>query len=306
MTENAAFPWPNGARCAVAFTFDMDGESLLHIYQGDTAPNRIALTSMLRYGPLVAVPRIVEIFKRLEMRQTFFIPGWCIERYPQAVECILEGGHEIAHHSWIHENPNKLSRDEEAEFLGKGIDAIVKATGKRPRGYRAPSYAFSRNTLDLLLAEGFSYDASLLGGDIPYVIGCKAGEMVELPSDLTADDWMHFASIKDFGWQMPIVSPDRGFEVYRAEFDAAWKYGGLWIGVWHPFVSGRPSRCDAMVEMIEYMKRKGGVWFASLEEIAAHARICIDNGSWKPRREMLPYYDEPIQDVPWNRSIRGK
>jgi hypothetical protein len=48
MIENP-IPWPDGMRCAVAFTFDMDGESLLHIYQGETAPNRIALTSMLRY-----------------------------------------------------------------------------------------------------------------------------------------------------------------------------------------------------------------------------------------------------------------
>ena len=56
MIENAIV-WPNGARCAVAFTFDMDGESLLHIYQGDTAPNRVALSSMLRYGPEIAIPR---------------------------------------------------------------------------------------------------------------------------------------------------------------------------------------------------------------------------------------------------------
>jgi peptidoglycan-N-acetylglucosamine deacetylase len=304
MIENS-IPWPNGARCAVALTFDMDGESLLHIYQGETSPNRIALTTMLRYGPLVGVPRIVEAFRQFGLKQTFFIPGWCIERYPHAVELIVEAGHEIGHHSWIHENPNKLSRDEEAEYLGRGVEAIVKATGRRPRGYRAPSYGFSRYTLDLLLGEGFSYDASLMGGDIPYTIGCEAGEMVELPSDLTADDWMHFACIKDFGWQMPIVSPERGFEVYRAEFDAAWKHGGMWIGVWHPFVSGRASRCDAMVSFIEYMQAKGGVWFARLEELADHARACMADGLWMPRRERLPFYEEPLSGLPLNRSIRS-
>ena len=63
-------PWPNGARCAVAFTFDMDAESLLHIYLGETAHNRIALSSMLRYGPEVALPRIVATFERLGLGQT--------------------------------------------------------------------------------------------------------------------------------------------------------------------------------------------------------------------------------------------
>jgi peptidoglycan/xylan/chitin deacetylase (PgdA/CDA1 family) len=302
MIENG-IKWPGGARCAVAFTFDMDGESLLHIYQGETAPNRVALTTMLRYGPLVGVPRLVDAFRRLDMRQTFFIPGWCVERYPQAVEQILAGGHEIGHHSWIHENPNKISRDEEAEFLGRGIDAIAKATGQRPRGYRAPSYGFSRYTLDLLLAEGFTYDASLMGGDIPYVISSKAGQMIELPSDLTADDWMYFACIKDFGWSMPIVSPQRGFEVYRSEFDAAWRHGGLWVGVWHPFVSGRAARCDEMVSLIEYMRSKGDVWFARMEEIAAHVRKCIDVDKWKPRREELPFYEAPLAGVPSNKTI---
>ena len=43
---------------------------------------------------------------------------------------------------------------------------------------RAPSYGFSRHTLDLLLDAGFSYDASLLGGDIPYVIASDRGRLV--------------------------------------------------------------------------------------------------------------------------------
>src|SRR5215470_17862001 len=50
--------WPSGYRCAVNFSFDMDAESLLHIYFRDTAHNRVAMASRLRYGPEVAVPRI--------------------------------------------------------------------------------------------------------------------------------------------------------------------------------------------------------------------------------------------------------
>jgi peptidoglycan/xylan/chitin deacetylase (PgdA/CDA1 family) len=302
MIENP-IPWPHGARCAVAFTFDMDGESLLHIYQGETAPNRIALTAMLRYGPEVGIPRIVDAFARCGLRQTFFVPGWCLERYPRAVELILQGGHEIGHHGYIHENPNRLSLEEEREFLARGIASIVQATGARPRGYRAPSYGFSRNTLDLLLAEGFSYDASLLGQDIPAMIENDRGRLVELATDLSLDDWTHYACIRDFNWMLPVASPERATEVYRAEFDAAWRHGGMWIGVWHPFVSGRASRCDAMVALIEHMQRQGNVWFARLDEIAAHVAGCVERGTWTPRVERLPYYDEPLKGVPWGRTV---
>ena len=91
-------PWPNGARCAVAFTFDMDADSILHLAHHTSADTRVAALSMLRYGPEVAVPRLVDLYAQFGMRQTFFLPAWCLEHYPAAVETILQGGHEIAHH----------------------------------------------------------------------------------------------------------------------------------------------------------------------------------------------------------------
>ena len=92
-------------------------------------------------------------------------------------------------------------------------------------------------------------------------------------------------------------------EVLRAEVDAAWSYGGMWIGVWHPFVSGRPSRCDAMVTLVEYMQRKGQVWFARLEEIAAHVTQCVESGAWSPRVERLPYAEETLAGIPYNSAV---
>ena len=56
MIENPV-PWPNGARCAVAFTFDMDADSFLHLTHPRDSHRRIAVTSELRYGPTVGVPR---------------------------------------------------------------------------------------------------------------------------------------------------------------------------------------------------------------------------------------------------------
>lgn len=293
-------PWPNGARCAVAFTFDLDADSILHLSFAESAGNRVAGLSRLRYGPQVAVPRIVDAFARYGMKQTFFVPAWCIEQYPQAVETILGGGHEIAHHGYIHENPNKLTPDEEERWLVRGIDVIVKATSRRPRGYRAPNYGFSQNSLDLLAKHGFAYDASLMGDDVPYVLQGEAGSVLELPSDITLDDWPHFMSWRDFGYMMPISSPGRANEVFRAEFDAMWDHGGLWISVWHPFVMGRLARCSGMIELIDYMHRKGDVWFARLDEITDHVGRCIADGSWKPRIDRLPYYTAPLQNLPAN------
>jgi peptidoglycan/xylan/chitin deacetylase (PgdA/CDA1 family) len=176
----------------------------------------------------------------------------------------------------------------------RGLEAFEKIVGKRPVGYRAPAYAFSGRSLDLLIKHGFSYDASLLGDDVPYLVSNGAKSLVELPSDYALDDWPQYVCMKEFGYMMPIQAPARAAEVFRAEFDAAWNHGGLWIAVWHPFVSGRLARAEAMVGLIDYMMAKGGVWFAPLSEIAAHIGKVIADGSWTPRTDHLPYWQEPV------------
>ena len=82
--------WPNGARCAVCFAFDFDAESLLHLYYPQDSRRRITLSSALRYGPNVAIPRLVQIWKHFGIRQTVYTPGWCVETYPHAVEALVD------------------------------------------------------------------------------------------------------------------------------------------------------------------------------------------------------------------------
>ena len=290
-------PWPGGARCAVAFTFDMDADSILHLSHHRSADTRVAAMSALRYGPEVAVPRLVDLYREFDMRQTFFLPAWCIERYPRAVELILKDGHEIAHHHYLHEHANEMPADEERYWFERSVDAIVKATGRPPAGYRAATYRFSRNTLDILIDHGLAYDASLFGDDIPYVLENDRGSVIELPSHYGLDDWPHYQFSRDFLTMMPIKSTAQAHAVFREEFDAAWEYGGLWVSVWHPFLSGRLARAHAIKSLIEYMHDKGQVWFATLEEIANHVRSLIDTGAWTPRVDRLPYYEGPIPEL---------
>lgn len=290
-------PWPGGARCAVAFTFDMDADSILHLAHHRTADTRVAAMSALRYGPEVAVPRLIDIYREFDMHQTFFLPAWCIERYPSAVAAILEGGHEVGHHHYLHEHANEMSAEEERSWFERSVEVIVRETGRRPAGYRAAAYGFSRNTLDILIDAGLHYDASLFGDDIPYMLDNGRGSVIELPSHYGLDDWPHFQFSRDFSTMMPVKSTKQAHEVFREEFDAAWEYGGLWIAVWHPFLSGRLARAHALRDLICYMHEKGDVWFATLEEIAAHVRHLVDSGTWSPRRDHLPYYDGPVPEL---------
>lgn len=55
--------WPNGARCAVAITFGIDTDSILHLAHPDRADTMVSSLSWLRYDE-IAVARILEMFKR--------------------------------------------------------------------------------------------------------------------------------------------------------------------------------------------------------------------------------------------------
>jgi len=285
-------PWPNGAKVACAITFDMDADSLIHIEKGAKGRNYLSSISMLRYGPDVAIPRILDGYKRHGLKQTFFIPAWCIEQHPKAVEAIVEGGHEVGFHGYIHEAPNALPVEEEHYWMQRSIEVITKFTGKRPRGNRSPLYNMSADTPGLLAQEGFLYDSSLMGDDVPYILALPEGELIELPVSWATDDWPPYVHSIDLDYMFQIMSPDRAMEIFMAEFNAMRRAsGGLWIGIWHPFVSGRLSRWQRIEQMIEEMQETGEVWFATLEEIATHCLNAQAAGDVTLRRQELPYYD---------------
>ncbi|MBJ7222164.1 MULTISPECIES: polysaccharide deacetylase family protein [unclassified Brenneria] len=291
---NNPIPWPDGARCAVAITFDVDVDSFLHLQRPADSYKRVSTLSTLQYDPNIGVPRILQTYRELGLKQTFFIPAWCIERYPAMAEAIVREGHEIGHHGYIHEHVNELSEQEERFWLRKSIEIIERHTGKRPRGFRAPLYNFSPATTDLLIDEGFQYDASLMGDDVPYLLRGKKGHLVELPTHWAMDDWPPYVHMSDIDYVMPIRSPQEAIGVYKAEFDAMWEYGGLLVAVWHPFVTGRLARWHETVRFIEYMQSRGGVWFATLEEIAAHVNKVRADGRVHLHEEQMPPYPGPV------------
>jgi len=294
-------PWPNGARVACAITFDMDADSLIHAQKGAAGTHYLSAISMLRYGPDVAIPRILEGYRRHGLKQTFFIPAWCIEQHPHAVEAIVEGGHEIGFHGYIHEAPNALPPGEEHAWMQRSIEVIARFTGQRPRGNRSPLYNMSPHTPGLLCAEGFLYDSSLMGDDVPYLLAPPEGTLIELPVSWATDDWPPYVHALDLDYAFQIMAPDRAMEVFMAEFHAMHRAGGgLWIGVWHPFVSGRQSRWQRIERMIEEMQNTGDVWFATLEEIALHCQRLQSSGALTLRRQTLPHYGgtSPLPDPP--------
>jgi peptidoglycan-N-acetylglucosamine deacetylase len=264
--------WPGGARCAVAFTFDVDAESPLLAVRPDFA-DRMTTMSQQAYGPEVGVPRLLGLLGGLGVRSTFFVPGFTARRYPEAIRAIAAAGHEIAHHGYLHEPLTGKSVTEEAELLDAGLAALAEVAGVTPAGYRAPFWEATWHTPALLADRGFLYDSSLMNSDHPYELAAgPERSVVELPISWGLDDWGQYCYVPEFSGNGMIADPVAVCAMWRQDFEAMREAGGLWILTSHPFLTGRPGRAGALRALVEHVAAQPDVWVAPLAEIAAHVR----------------------------------
>ncbi len=275
MTElTAAQPitWPDGKSCAVAFTFDVDAESPL-LTTDPAFADRMGVMSHQAYGPLVGVPRLLDILGELDVDATFFVPGYTAERHPTPIRSIAEAGHEIAHHGYLHESLVGVDEDTERRILTRGLEALANIAGVRPRGYRAPMWEMNWHSPKLLAEFGFEYDSTLMDSDHPYELAVgETDSLVELPVSWAFDDWQQYCFVPDFSGVGLIETPAKTIELWRAELNAMRTIGGAWILTNHPFLSGRPGRAFALRDFIAEVCAMDDVWVASMADIAAHVR----------------------------------
>ena len=57
-------------------------------------------------------------------------------------------------------------------------------------------------------------------------------------------------------------------EVFQDEFREIYRWGGLYDIIFHPQVSGRPSRVAMLRELIAFIRTFPNVWFATGTEVA--------------------------------------
>ena len=199
-----------------------------------------------------------------------------------------------AHHGYLHEDPTEHTGAEQRYWFERAFEIHKQATGRAPRGYRGPVYNVNQTVIDLLIEHGFVYDSSLMADDIPYVMKTDAGELYEMPVHWGTDDWPPFAHYAEIGYMMPVRGPSDGLRAFFEEFEAHYEAGGFWMPILHPFLTGRLARWRRMEKFLEEIQNSKDVWFAPLEEIAAHIRKVTEDGSYEPRVEKLPYYTGPV------------
>ena len=108
--------------------------------------------------------RILAILDQHQVKATFFIVGWIANKCPALVKKIAASGHEVGCHSYWHRKIYDLPPDEFKDDTRQAKDILEDITGRKIKGYRAPSYSITKKSLwalDILEELGFNYDSSI-------------------------------------------------------------------------------------------------------------------------------------------------
>lgn len=99
--------------------------------------HRVALTFDDGPNPH-ATPAILDTLQREGVRATFFVLGRHADRWPALVRRMADEGHQVGNHGYLHRKLHRRSPGYVRADLMRGAAAIERASGVRPRVFRAP------------------------------------------------------------------------------------------------------------------------------------------------------------------------
>jgi peptidoglycan-N-acetylglucosamine deacetylase len=226
-----------GSRAVACFTFDNMAEA------ADVGAG-------LRSEPLppgrdpsltIGYPRLFDLLAKHGVRATFFVEGWNGLHHPDAVMEIVHRGHELGMHGWEHEAWAALDPASERAHAARATAALERASGVRPRGFRAPGGQRSAATETILRDLGYDYDASLGDDSMPQRL---ASGLAQIPFVWPCVDGY-------FYFRPEPVAPSVVRERWLARLEAVAQKGGLFLVICHAFLTGvdedRLAALDAVV-----------------------------------------------------------
>ncbi|ORY10481.1 glucose 1-dehydrogenase [Clohesyomyces aquaticus] len=268
------------------------------------------------FGATVGIDRLLKLWDKYNIKTTWFTPAHSVESFPSQIKKIIDAGHELGLHGYTHEFVSTLNEQQQRDVLKKSIKVLQDFTGKKPRGWTAPAWSTSLETIKLLEEFGIEYDHSFMHHDSqpyyvpdPYVTTLtttdvskpashwmtpmstlKPSSVVEVPANWHLDDWPPF--------QLSLTQASTHGYVDTATIERLWKeqFEYLYrecpengsfvfpISI-HPQVSGKPQVILLHERFIEWVNTHEGVEWVTMEQIVDEFKsgqlsgVTIDGGA---------------------------
>jgi peptidoglycan/xylan/chitin deacetylase (PgdA/CDA1 family) len=109
-----------------------------------------------------AMPKLLSLLHKFEIKATFFYTASYLKISKDSFFEVINQGHEIASHGWDHtECYDKMSLNEQVNFLKKSKDTVEELANKKIYSFRAPFLRINFDTIKALEISGFKIDSSV-------------------------------------------------------------------------------------------------------------------------------------------------
>ena len=218
------------------------------------------------YGNRVGFWRLLKMFDALSIPAVLAINGTAVSSYAPIAEAAIERGWEFMGHGYTQKNMQKV--DDEAADIARTTEAILAATGKRPRGWLGPGLTETWETPDRLKEAGYDYVCDWVLDDEPVRLQTRAGSIVNIPYTQECNDVAMMLIQHHPAREYFQRASDQFDQLHEDSADSA----RVMALVLHPYIVGVPHRAP-------YVRK-------ILEKIAAADDVAVWSGS-----QILDWYE---------------
>ncbi|MBI3770271.1 MAG: polysaccharide deacetylase family protein [Deltaproteobacteria bacterium] len=207
----------------------------------------------------VGYPRLYALLAAAGVRATFFVEGWNGVHHPDAVADVVRHGHELGMHGWAHEPWRQLTPHDEDERAARATEALARAAGVRPVGFRAPGGARTAHTETALRRLGYRYDASLGDAMRPQLL---PSGLAQIPFVWPAVDGFHYLRPEP-------ADPSAVRATWLGALQQVASRGGLFLVICHAFITGvDEARCAVLADVLRAAVADARITIHTAGEIA--------------------------------------
>ncbi|MGD9958070.1 polysaccharide deacetylase family protein [Nocardioides sp.] len=272
MTEQTNH-WPDDTRMVLTLSLMFEAGAQVwpdSVYLGPLGPiepgyRDIPGETFFEYGWVEAIPRLLDLFDRHDVKMTCFPVARAAQRNPHLIKDMVARGHEVAAHGLTWVPQCYMEEAEEREFIRQSVEIMTEISGSQPLGWNCWGLRGTERTLDLLQEHGLKYHIDEVNRDEPFVRVLSNGEpFAVVPYTLHNNDLLCFEALS--------YTPQMYLQQLKDEFDWLYQESAtrrrMMPLACHDRTLGRPGRVKVMNEFFEYVLSHPGVKFMRRDAIA--------------------------------------
>lgn len=136
----------------IAQVFSQEKE--LPIYSVGIDEKKVAISFDAAWGDEFTM-EILDILDKYNVKSTFFLVGFWVDKYPEHVKEIYKRGHDIGNHSTTHPYMTELSKEQVVEELDNTGKTIKELIGVEPILFRPPFGDYNNNLINICRENGY-------------------------------------------------------------------------------------------------------------------------------------------------------